>query len=129
MTGNSFFAGRSVAVLHRTATQTVGVNAPAQLADAITWLTEQLADHWENGQYLTFHPAVDNTLGAYDPNIDVIMASIYGAVECTDARLLATAAKIHSQWTDDAGYRYPIKRERPSARPRPATRALPGGHI
>ena len=45
----------------------------------------------------------------YDPNIDIVMAAIYGAVAITDTRLLATAAMLRSQWADPAStYFYPI---------------------
>jgi glucoamylase len=109
VTGNSFFA-RAVQLqcFIELTTQTIGMSAPAELADAITWLTDQLAGHWANDQYLTFSPSVENTPGAYDPNMDVVMASIYGAINCTDAKLLATAAKIRRQWTEDPDYRYAV---------------------
>ena len=45
----------------------------------------------------------------YDPNIDIVMAAIYGAVPVTDTKLLATAAQLRSQWADpDSTYFYPI---------------------
>jgi glucoamylase len=45
----------------------------------------------------------------YDPNIDIVMAAIYGAIPVTDTKLLATAAQLRSQWADpDSGYFYPI---------------------
>jgi len=44
-----------------------------------------------------------------DPNIDVVMAAIYGAIAVTDTKLLATAALLRSQWADPASkYFYPI---------------------
>jgi glucoamylase len=40
------------------------------------------------------------------------MACIYGAASSTDARLLATAARIRSQWTDPSSpFAYPINAE------------------
>jgi glucoamylase len=84
------------------------MNAPAQLDDAIGWLAERLAEHWDGNQYLTFSPAqFKNSPGDYDPNVDIVSACIYGAIECTDPKLLATAAKIRSQWIDGPN-RYPI---------------------
>jgi len=45
----------------------------------------------------------------YDPNIDIVMAAINGAVPVTDTKLLATAAQLRSQWADpDSKYLYPI---------------------
>jgi glucoamylase len=45
----------------------------------------------------------------YDPNIDIVMASVYGAVPCTDTKLLATAAQLRRQWADSASPAvYPI---------------------
>jgi glucoamylase len=108
--GNSFFA-RSVQLkcFRELKTQTLGMNAPAQLDDAIGWLSDALDEHWDGSQYLTFNPAASKASpGDYDPNMDVVSASIYGAIDVTDAKLLATAAKIRRQWTDDPQLRYPI---------------------
>ena len=45
----------------------------------------------------------------YDPNIDIVLAAIYGAIAVTDTKLLATAAQLRSQWTDpDSTYVYPV---------------------
>jgi glucoamylase len=45
----------------------------------------------------------------YDPNIDIVMAAIYGAIPVTDTKLLATAAQLRSQWADPGStYFYPI---------------------
>ena len=45
----------------------------------------------------------------YDPNIDIVMAAIYGAIPVTDTKLLATAAQLRSQWADPgSAYFYPI---------------------
>jgi glucoamylase len=44
----------------------------------------------------------------YDPNIDIVQASLYGAVACTDAKLLATAAQLRQQWEEGGMAFYPI---------------------
>jgi glucoamylase len=45
----------------------------------------------------------------YDPNIDIVMAAIYGAIQVIDTKLLATAAQLRSQWADPSSpYFYPI---------------------
>jgi len=45
----------------------------------------------------------------YDPNIDIVCASLYGAVPYTDTKLLATAAQLRSQWADASSpAQYPI---------------------
>lgn len=108
--GNSFFA-RAVQLQCFTElkTQTLGMNAPTQLDAAVDWLTARLTEHWDGHQYLTFNPAAHKASpGDYDPNIDIVSASIYGAIECTDPKLLATAAKIRRQWTEDPLLSYPI---------------------
>ncbi len=50
-------------------------------------------------------PSLADDVG-YDPNIDIVCACIYGAVEPTDPRLLATAARLRSQWADPASPTY-----------------------
>jgi glucoamylase len=65
----------------------------------ITWLQDRLNnDHW-SGQDGYFVSVLDpeNGRDGYDPNVDIVMASVYGAVSCTDPRLLATAAKVRAQ--------------------------------
>jgi glucoamylase len=112
VTGNSFFA-RAVQLKCFTElkAQTLGMNAPAQLDDAIDWLTGQLAGHWDGNQYLTFNPPAHKASpGDYDPNMDIVSASIYGAIECTDPKLLATATKIRNQWTEDPDHGYPVNK-------------------
>jgi glucoamylase len=49
------------------------------------------------------------TTGPCDPDIDIVMAAIYGGVTITDTKLLATAALLRSRWADQASkYFYPI---------------------
>jgi glucoamylase len=74
--------------------------------EAIDWLQGALASHWNGTIYRSILPEPD---GGYDPNIDIICASLYGAIPCTDTRLLATAAHLRSQWADDGSpLLYPI---------------------
>jgi glucoamylase len=106
--GFSFFA-RSVQLrcFRAVAANTVGVPVPEGIADAIDWLEKALEVHWNGSYYATMiggavpgdanQPAVPE---GYDPNIDIVQASIYGSVPCTDTKLLATAAQLISQWAD-----------------------------
>ncbi len=65
-------------------------------------LENALQSHW-NGQYYQSVLSGPTDFGdLYDPNIDIVMAAIYGAVAETDATLLATAGLLRSQWTDPA---------------------------
>jgi len=88
---------------------------PAGVTPAIAWLQARLPEHWNSTEniYVTFGgpQSTQNPplTPGYDPNVDIVMACIYGAVPCTDTRLLATAARIRSQWTDPASpFQYPI---------------------
>jgi glucoamylase len=87
----------------------------AGVAQAISWLQARLPEHWNSTEniYVTFGgPAAANNpplTPGYDPNVDIVMACIYGAIPCTDTQMLATAARIRSQWTDPAStFAYPI---------------------
>lgn len=107
-TGYSFFA-RSVQLRALQAALASGA-APAsqaQLPAAINDLQTALAGHWDAsaGYYQSVLPPP----AAYDPNIDVVLASVYGAVACTDSKLLATAAKLRDQWSAPASATaYPV---------------------
>jgi len=104
----SFFA-RSVQLrcFREVAANTLGIPVPDGVPGAIAWLERALEVHWNGSCYATmiggstpgdpFQPAVPD---GYDPNIDIIQASIYGAVSCTDTKLLATAATLVGQWAD-----------------------------
>ena len=89
---------------------TLGIPISGWLADAIPWLQNALQDHWNanGGYYQSLIPAPGDK-APYDPNSDIVMAAIYGAIEVTDTRLLATAALLRNQWNLPAspGY-YPI---------------------
>ncbi|HYO83732.1 MAG TPA: glycoside hydrolase family 15 protein, partial [Bryobacteraceae bacterium] len=104
--GFSFFA-RSVQLLcfQVIKVNTIGIPVPAGTDNAIAQLTSALQSHWDGAKYVSIMPAPQG----YDPNIDIISASLYGAVVVTDPQLLATAALLRSQWADDnSPYQYPI---------------------
>jgi glucoamylase len=106
--GFSFFA-RSVQLR---CFQAINANAfslpvPTGTTDAITALQSALQTHWNGTYYVSVLQSSGNA--DYDPNIDIVMASIYGAVPVTDTQLLATAAQLHSQWADSSSpEHYPI---------------------
>ena len=107
--GASFFA-RSVQLkcFQAIAGNTLGIEVPGWLATAVPWLENALGSHW-NGQYYQSLIPVPGDKAPYDPNIDIVMAAIYGAVAVTDTKLLATAALLRSQWADPASpYFYQI---------------------
>jgi len=108
--GASFFA-RSVQLqcfLAITA-NTLGIGVPGWLSTAIPWLENALEEHWNGQYYQSVLPVPTDHRAPYDPNIDIVMAAVYGAVAVTDTKLLATAALLRSQWADPASaYFYPI---------------------
>ena len=89
----------------------IGIPVPGWLSTAMPWLQNALQGHW-NGQYyqsMLPAPVPPDYRVPYDPNIDIVMAAIYGAVSVTDTQLLATAALLRSQWDDSSSqYFYPI---------------------
>jgi glucoamylase len=100
MTGFSFFArAAQLRCLAAVRTNTIGLDVPATIGDAIAWLTNALEAHWNGSFYVSMLEPQDPRPG-YDPNIDIVSASIYGAIPFTDTRLLATAAQIRSQFSD-----------------------------
>ena len=108
--GASFFA-RSVqlACFQAITANTLAIPAPGWLATAVPWLQNALESHWNGQYYQSLLPVPTDYRAPYDPNIDIIMAAIYGAVAVTDTKLLATAALLRSQWADPASqYFYPI---------------------
>lgn len=100
--GQSFFT-RSVQLrcLTELRSNAIGAAVPAGADDAIAALTEALNEHW-NGEHYVSILEPESPRAGYDPNIDVVMAAIYGAVPVTDPRLLATAAQLRAQWADPA---------------------------
>jgi glucoamylase len=114
--GNSFFA-RAVQLrcFAELAGNTVAIPVPAGVSEAANWLQARLPEHWNTTEnvYVTFGgPAGTSNpppTPGYDPNVDIVMSAVYGAVPSTDTHLLATAARIRSQWTDPASpFVYPI---------------------
>jgi glucoamylase len=105
--GASFFA-RSVQLkcFGAIASNTIGVAVPGWLPAAVSWLTNALDQHWNGTYYQSVLPVPPGK--AYDPNIDVVMAAVYGAESVTDTRLLAHAALLRAQWAEPGQYFYPI---------------------
>jgi glucoamylase len=111
--GYSFFA-RAVQLrcLRAIAANAAGIPVPPGVEEAATWLETALQGHWDGTRYLSLlaegspaRPVVDG----YDPNIDIVMAAVYGAVPVTDTKLLATAARLRWQWAAQASPAvYPI---------------------
>jgi glucoamylase len=109
--GYSFFA-RAVQLrcFQQITTNPHGIPAPGWLDNAIQWLQTALQDHWNanGGYYQSLIPAPGDK-APYDPNSDIVMAAIYGAVAVTDTKLLATAALLRNQWNlASSPYYYPI---------------------
>jgi glucoamylase len=95
--GASFFA-RSVQLqcFQAITANTAGIEVPGWLSSAIPWLQNALASHWNGQYYQSMLPVPADYRAPYDPNIDVVMAAIYGAIPVTDTKLLATAATTRS---------------------------------
>lgn len=107
--GHSFFA-RSVQLraLTQLDSNTLGLPVPPGMDQAIGALRQALQGHWDGRVYLSVLDP-ENPRDGYDPNIDSVMASVYGAVPCTDPKLLATAAMLRQQWADpSSALAYPI---------------------
>jgi glucoamylase len=117
--GYSFFArSAQLRCFNELAGNCIGIPVPSDVRPAATWLEARLREHWntDQGIYVTFGGPEGTSnpplTPGYDPNVDIVMACIYGAASCTDARLLATAARIRSQWTDPSSpFAYPINAE------------------
>jgi glucoamylase len=108
--GASFFA-RSVQLecFQAITANNLGIPVPAWLSTAVPWLENALESHWNGQYYQSLLPVPTDYRAPYDPNIDIVMAAIYGAVALTDTKLLATAALLRSQWADPTSeYFYPI---------------------
>lgn len=104
--GQSFFArSAQLRCFEAIKANTYGIPIPEGIDAAIEWLQNALASHWNGTIYVSILPPPPD----YDPNIDIVCASIYGAIPCTDTKLLATAAQLRSQWADDGSpEQYPI---------------------
>jgi glucoamylase len=108
--GSSFFA-RSVQLqcFQAVTANTAGIAVPGWLPAAIGWLSSALESHWNGQYYQSMLPVPTDYRAPYDPNIDIVMAAVYGAVAITDTKLLATAALLRAQWAEPgSAYFYPI---------------------
>ena len=104
--GQSFFA-RSVQLkcFQAIKANNIGIAVPHGADEAIAFLQSALGQHFNGSIYISLLPAPHG----YDANIDIILASIYGAVPCTDTKLLSTAAVVRKQWSDaNSPDHYPI---------------------
>jgi glucoamylase len=105
--GPSFFARAAQLRFLREVdtTNTLGLVPPDGLATALAGLTGALATHWDAGagRYASILGVPDE-----DPNADVVMACLYGAVPATDPRLLATAAQLRAAFDVGGPAAYPI---------------------
>ena len=91
--GYSFFArSAQLRCFQAIAANTIGITVPTWLPSALTWLISALDGHWNGEVYQSVLPVPTDYRAPYDPNIDIVQASIYGAESVTDPRLLATAA-------------------------------------
>jgi glucoamylase len=111
--GYSFFArAAQLRCLRAIAANTLGIAVPAGTDAAVSWLEGALQGHWDGTQYLSVLAPADTptpVVEGYDPNIDIVLASNYGAVPVTDTKLLATAARLRQQWSDSGSPSvYPI---------------------
>ena len=113
-TGASFFARAVQLQCFQAITgNTLGIPVPGWLSTAIPWLQNALQEHWNGQYYRSLLPVpADPGKTPYDPNIDIVMAAIYGAVAVTDTKLLATAALLRNQWDDPSSiYYYQINKD------------------
>jgi glucoamylase len=113
--GYSFFArAAQLRCLRAIAAGPKGIAVPEGIAAAISWLESALPGHWNGACYVSVlapgtGPTPTPVAEGYDPNIDIVMACVYGAIPCTDTKLLATAAQLRQQWADsDSAAVYPI---------------------
>jgi glucoamylase len=108
--GFSFFA-RAVQLkcFQQLTANTVGIPVPPATAGAITFLQNALAGHWNGQFYQSVLPVPADDRAPYDPNIDIVLSSTYGAVPVTDTKMLATAGQIRRQWSDSSSsVAYPV---------------------
>lgn len=96
-----------------------GLDKPAGLRAAIDWLRQALAGHWDGSMYVSVMADRGNgvapsphdpVVSGHDPNIDIVQSAVYGAVPVTDTKLLATAARLRSQWEEGGIAFYPINK-------------------
>lgn len=105
--GQSFFTTAvQLECFRKVQANAAGVTVPAGLPAAIDYLAAELERHWDGTRYISVLDST-NLRPEYDPNIDIVQASIYGAVPVTDPRLLATAAQLRDRWAPP-GAAYPV---------------------
>lgn len=115
--GYSFFArSAQLKCLRLIAANKIGAAVPPGLPAAVTWLENALASHWNGTYYVSVmdpnSPPPRSVADDYDTNIDIVQSCVYGAVPCTDTKLLASAAILRSQWSDPGSPSlYPINIE------------------
>lgn len=104
--GQSFFA-RSVQLecFRRVDNNSHGLAVPPGIPAAIVWLEAALDSHWDGGLFVSVladqpTESPESARTGYDPNIDVLLAALYGALPVTDARLLATVAQLRGTFAD-----------------------------
>ncbi|MBN9110655.1 MAG: hypothetical protein J0I34_17980 [Pseudonocardia sp.] len=68
----------------------------AAIADLTGVLTDD--DHWDAARNHLIS-MIGDTQPGYEPNISSVMAAVYGALEVTDTRVLATVAALRAAWT------------------------------
>lgn len=112
--GYSFFArAAQLRCLRAISANAAGIAVPDGIGDVIGWLESALQGHWDGTRYLSVLAPSDAgpvpVTDGYDPNIDIVLAAVYGGVAFTDTRLLATAAQLRFQWADaSSAVAYPI---------------------
>jgi glucoamylase len=95
--GYSFFArSAQLRCFQAVAANSVGIAVPGWLPAALSWLVSALEGHWNGAYYQSMLPVPADYRAPYDPNIDVVMAVVYGAESVTDPQLLATATRATS---------------------------------
>jgi glucoamylase len=105
--GYSFFArSAQLRCFQAVAANSVGIAVPSWLPAALSALVSALEGHWNGEHYQSMLPVPTDYRAPYDPNIDVVMAAVYGAESVTDPQLLATAAQIRAQWADSSSPSY-----------------------
>lgn len=118
--GPSFFAqAAQVKFLEEVGgTNALGLTPPSGFDVALAGLAGALESHWDNakGCYLSIpggiagDPSFTDVSG-FDPNADIVMSCIYGAITYTDPKLLATAAHLRAVFDVGGSCEYPINQD------------------
>lgn len=100
--GYSFFArAAQLKCFQAIQANRLGIPVPVGIDSAISWLQNTgLPGHWNGTTYVSMLPAGSPIPAGYDTNIDIVCACIYGAVPCTDTKLLASAAWLRYQFAN-----------------------------